>query len=128
MKKTILTAITSLMLAGLGQSRTWTSADGSKTFEGDFVSCDGTTVTVKRGIKQMTFKLTLLSEEDQKWAKAEDEKIASAEANKIAAEEFSRSKFGKTLRKLQKFENSKFTKHELEEVPKYFLLYFAAST
>jgi hypothetical protein len=128
MKLTILTTIASLMLAGLGQARTWTSADGSKTFEGDFVSANDTTVTVKRGIKQMTFKLSLLSEEDQKWAKAENKRIAAAAANQIAAEEFSKSKFGKAFRKLQKFDETKFAKHELEEAPKYFLLYFAAST
>lgn len=116
------------MLAGLGQSRTWTSADGSKTFEGDFISANDTTVTVKRGIKQMTFKLSLLSEEDQKWAKAENQRIATAAANQIAAEEFSKSKFGKAFRKLQKFDDTKFAKHQLEEAPKYFLLYFAAST
>ncbi len=67
------------MLTGLGQARTWTSADGSKTFEGDLVSCDDNSVTVRRGIKQMTFKLALLSEEDQKWAKEEGAKIAAAE-------------------------------------------------
>ncbi len=127
MKITILTTIASLMLAGLGLARTWTSADGSKTFEGDFVSCNDTSVTVKRGIKQMTFKLTLLSEEDQKWAKAEGKKVAAAAANKIAAEEFADSDLGKSFRKLQKFDGKKFTKHELEEAPKYFLLYISAS-
>jgi hypothetical protein len=30
---------------------------------------DYNSVTVRRGIEQMTFKLALLSEEDQKWAK-----------------------------------------------------------
>lgn len=127
MKKTILMTIASLALAGSGLARTWTSADGAKTFEGDFISCDGTSVTVKRGIKEMTFKLTLLSEEDQKWAKAEGEKVAAAAENKKAAEEFAKSKFGKAFSKLQKFEDGKFAKHELETAPKYFLLYFSAS-
>lgn len=127
MKKSILMTIVSLALVGPGLARTWTSSDGSKTFEGEFISCDGASVTVKRGIKEMTFKLTLLSEDDQKWAKAEGGKVAAAAENKKAAEEFAKSKFGKAFNKLQKFEGSKFAKHELEAAPKYFLLYFSAS-
>ncbi|MEN8773042.1 MAG: hypothetical protein ABF379_01125 [Akkermansiaceae bacterium] len=127
MKKTILTTIASLMLAGFGHARTWTSADGSKTFEGDFVSCDDTSVTVKRGIKEMTFKLDLLSEKDQKWAKGEAAKIAVAEENKKEAAEFMDGDFGKALKKLQKLDGEDFVDHDLEAAPKYFLLYFSAS-
>lgn len=115
------------MLAGLGHARTWTSADGSKTFEGDFVSCDDTSVTVKRGIKEMTFKLDLLSEKDQKWAKEEGAKIAAAEENKKEAAEFMNGDFGKALKKLQKLDGEDFVNHDLEAAPKYFLLYFSAS-
>lgn len=127
MKKTILTTIASLMLAGLGHARIWTSADGSKTFEGDFVSCDDTSVTVKRGIKEMTFKLTLLSEKDQTWAKEEGAKVAAAEENKKAAAKFMEGDFGKALKKLKKFDGEDFADLELEAAPKYFLLYFSAS-
>lgn len=115
------------MLAGLGHARTWTSADGSKTFEGDFVSCDDASVTVKRGIKQMTFKLALLSEKDQEWAKEEGAKIAVAEENKEEAAQFMDGEFGKALKKLQKLDGEGFVDHNLEAAPKYFLLYFSAS-
>jgi hypothetical protein len=127
MKRTILMTIASLALVGSGLARTWSNADGSKTFEGEFVLCDGTSVTVKRGIKEMTFKLTLLSEDDQKWAKAEGEKVATSVENKKTTEDFSKSKFGKAFKRLQKFEDTKFVSHELEEAPKFFLLYFSAS-
>ncbi|MDA7498056.1 hypothetical protein OAP08_00725 [Akkermansiaceae bacterium] len=127
MKKTILTTIASLMLTGIGQARTWTSADGSKTFEGDLVSCDDNSVTVRRGIKQMTFKLALLSEEDQKWAKEEGAKITAAEENKEEAAQFMDGDFGKALKKLQKLDGEAFVDYELEDAPKYFLLYFSAS-
>ncbi len=127
MKKTILMTIASLALVSSGLARTWTSSDGSKTFEGNFVSCDGASVTVKRGIKELSFKLTLLSEDDQKWAKAEGAKVAATAENKKAAEEFSQTKFGRAFKKLQKFEGTKFVSHELEEAPKFFLLYFSAS-
>lgn len=115
------------MLAGLGSGRTWTSADGTKTFEGDFISSDETSVTVKRGTKQMTFKLALLSEADQKWAKEEGAKLAVAAENKKAAADFMEGDFGKALAKLKKFDGDSFADHELEAAPKYFLLYFSAS-
>ena len=127
MKKTILLTIASLALAGTSLARTWTSADGSKTFSGDLVSCDETSVTVKRGFKELTFKLELLSEADRKWAKAEAVKIAAAVENKEAAADFANSDFGKSFEKLQKLDGKKFVDHELEEAPKYFILYFSAS-
>lgn len=127
MKKMILSALFPALLAGSGQARIWTSADGSKTFEGDFISCDGKTVTVKRGIREMTFKIELLSEEDQKWAKEEVTRLEAAEANKEIAAEFAESDFGKSLRKLSKLEDGKFVDHEVTEPPKFFLLYFSAS-
>ena len=119
--------IASFALVGSGWARTWTSADGAKTFEGDFVSLNDTSVTVKLGRKDMTFKLELLSEKDQEWAKAEGAKIAAAAGNEKAAAEFAESDFGKALKKLQKFDETKFVDHKLEEAPKYFLLYFSAS-
>lgn len=115
------------MLAGLGPARTWTSADGSKTFEGDLVSCDDNSMTVRRGIKQMTFKLALLSEKDQKWAKEEGAKIAAAEESKEKAAQFMDGDFGKALKKLQKLDGEAFVDYGLEATPKYFLLYFSAS-
>ena len=127
MKRTILMTIASLALVGSGLARTWSNADGSKTFEGEFVLCDGTSVTVKRGIKEITFKLELLSEDDQKWAKAEAVKIAAAAENKEAAADFANSDFGKSFEKLQKLDGEKFVDHKLEEAPKYVLLYFSAS-
>jgi len=127
MKKTILSILLPALLAGPGLARVWTSADGSKTFEGDFISCDGETVTVKRGIREMTFKIELLSEEDQKWAKEEVTRLEAAKADQKAAAEFAESDFGKSLKKLSKLEGGKFVDHEITEPPKFFLLYFSAS-
>lgn len=49
--------------------RTWRSADGSKSFEGDFVGREGTKVTVKQtvGGKEITFDMAFLHEDDRKW-------------------------------------------------------------
>ncbi len=126
-KKTLIMSIASLALLSSGFARTWTSADGSKTFEGEFISSSGDSFTVKQGFNERTFKLTILSEEDQKWAKAEGLKAAAAAENKKAAAEFAASDFGKAFKKLHKLGDKKFVKHELEEAPKYFLLYFSAS-
>jgi hypothetical protein len=127
MKKTILSILLPAFLASPGLARVWTSADGSKTFEGDFISCDDKTVTVKRGFKEMTFKIELLSEADQKWAKEEQARLEAVEANREAAADFAESDFGKALKKLSKLEGGKFVDHEITEPPKFFLLYFSAS-
>jgi hypothetical protein len=127
MKKTVLLTLTSMMLSGWAGARTWTSADGTKTFEGDFVSCDDKTVTVNRGLRPMTFKLELLSDKDQEWAKAEAERKAAAENNQEAAAEFAKSDLGKALKKLQKLDGDSFDDHELEGAPQFFLLYYTAS-
>lgn len=48
--------------------RTWRSADGSKSFEGDFIKREGTAVTVKPVAgAEITFDISRLHEDDQKW-------------------------------------------------------------
>ena len=127
MKKTILTSSLALALVTTGFARTWTSADGSQTFEGDFVSSDDTTVTVKKGFKPMTFKLAILSEADRNWIKEAAEKQASAKDNVAAAEEFAKSDFGKALKKVKKLDGKRFSKSEIAGAPEYFILYYSAS-
>jgi Carbohydrate esterase, sialic acid-specific acetylesterase len=62
----ILAAITSLLLAG-AHARTWTSADGAKTFEGELKTYDPSTgmvgVTLSNG-KEMKFSQKVLSPAD----------------------------------------------------------------
>ena len=127
MKVNFLATLTTALLLGGAQGRVWTNVDGSKTFEADFISTDGKTVTVKRGVRQMTFKIDLLSKKDQEWAKEAEKKRVQAEANKVAAEKFENSDFGKAVSKLCKFDGTKFSDHALESPPKFFLLYFSAS-
>jgi S1-C subfamily serine protease len=61
----LLTAITSLFLASVS-ARTWTSADGKKTFQGDLISYNAESgdVTVNRDGKRFTFKQQILSAPD----------------------------------------------------------------
>lgn len=64
-------AIALLLLAG-ASARTWTSAEGDKTFEGELKSYDAAsgkvTVTLKNG-KPMTFQQDKLSADDVAWLK-----------------------------------------------------------
>ncbi|MFK7852406.1 MAG: hypothetical protein AB8D78_15635, partial [Akkermansiaceae bacterium] len=59
-------SIVSLLLATPAMARTWKSADGSKTFEGELVSYDAKTGTVKVSISGVTgtFEESILSEAD----------------------------------------------------------------
>ncbi len=61
-------------------ARTWKSADGSKTFEGELKSYNASTgeVVVVRNGKDMTFKQDVLSGEDIEWLKTEGIKLVSA--------------------------------------------------
>ncbi|MGC6465409.1 MAG: hypothetical protein ACON38_04130 [Akkermansiaceae bacterium] len=127
MKTKLLTSSLILLLAGSSLARTWTSSDGSKTFEGDYLSSKDGNVTVLKNGSKLTFKLELLSEADQEYVKAEAKKAAAEEANKAAAAEFKESDFGKAFKKLQKLDGKSFAKHELECAPEFFILYFSAS-
>ena len=127
MKQLLLTSAAALALISTSSARTWTSADGSKTFEGEFISSTDNSFTVKQGFKEHTYKLAILSEEDQQWVKAEGPKVAAMIEKKKADAAFAESDLGKSFQKLQKLKGKKFAKYELTEVPKYFLLYFSAS-
>ena len=65
-------AICSLMMSP-AMARTWTSADGKKTFEGEMTAYDEAAdkVTVDMNGREMTFKTSILSADDIAYAKAE---------------------------------------------------------
>lgn len=127
MKKITFLTLCTLLLAGSGFSRIWTSSDGTNTFEGEFVSCNEKTVTVKRGRREMTFKMELLSEADQEWAKKEQAKNEAGEAHGEGAAEFAKSALVKALAKASRLEEGQFVDHEISASPKFFLLYYSAS-
>jgi hypothetical protein len=72
------TAVLSLLLLASAQARTWTSADGTKTFEGELRSYDAAagkvTVTLANG-KQLVFVQDKLSEEDIAFVKENASKL-----------------------------------------------------
>jgi Carbohydrate esterase, sialic acid-specific acetylesterase len=69
----LTTALAALLICG-AQARTWTSADGAKTFEGELKSYDEVSgmvvVTAKNG-SNMNFKQDVLSADDIAWLKTE---------------------------------------------------------
>lgn len=134
MKGTIITiaGLACLALfAGSASAHTWKSADGSKSFDAEFVKLEGELLTVKRSTgKTMTFKLSILSEEDQTFAKEEAERMAKAAEEAAAAAELANAKLPKALKgKLVRLEGKSLKKFELSESspPRYYVLYYSAS-
>ena len=80
-------AVAMLLLIGGAQARTWTSSDGSKTFEGELQSYDaaGGKVTVIMGNgRPMTFDQDKLSADDIEWLKKNGDRAAgSGDGNEI---------------------------------------------
>ena len=115
-----------LVTIGMGSlpARTWTSADGSKTFEGTFQSYDEArkqvTVTLHTG-KSVTFSINKLSQEDRKFL------VQEAGTSGTTAREFAQSDLGKALANMQILADSAFTPHRFESVPDFFILYYSAS-
>lgn len=128
MKLTIIYALIGL-LASLGSThaRTWTSADGTKTFEGTLKSYDAETqsVTVLINGNAMTFSTDKLSQEDITFL--EEQKDAEPEA--APAEKASESVIGAKVAgaKLHRLNGKRFKKAELEKAPEFYLLYYSAS-
>lgn len=136
MNPKLLLFAASLALIGQGPltARTWTSADGSKTFEGELraLSEKAKTVTVlMEGGKLRTFKISLLSEEDRNFLKKEGHKIIlAASAGEGADNTLQDQKIGKNLAKegiLSKIEGESFAGHKLTKTPDYYIVYFSAS-
>lgn len=121
----------STLSIGALSARTWTSSDGSKTFEGEFKSYDATTekLTVLRGGSKMVFGLDKLSEEDREWVKAHVDELEKTQLAEAAAGLLAEQKIGAKLQGgvLSKLEDGKFVDYELTSAPEYYLVYFTAS-
>lgn len=133
MKKTTTYLLLALGILSLGVSyaRTWTSADGSQTFRGEFVSYNKETNVVKviKGLKTVTFKADKLSELDQEWLK---EQGSAGEADKAAADAakaLAAQKIGSKLKEgvLSKLEDGAFVDHTMTTAPEYYVVYYSGS-
>ncbi|MEM7011401.1 MAG: hypothetical protein AAF585_07950 [Verrucomicrobiota bacterium] len=131
MKKLIVSiAAIAALITGL-EARTWTSADGSKTFEGTLRSVDGAkgTVTVIMGNGSgLTFSKDKLSKEDiayiEEWAASQpapgSAAAGAADTSSVIGEKLSKAK-------LHKVDGNRMKRAELTKAPEFYVLYFSAS-
>lgn len=123
----LITAIAALSIDA--SARTWKSADGTKTFEGDLRSYDKNSGTVKVVINNgsmLTFNDSLLSGEDREFLLSQEAK--TSEPADIEAQ-LEQTKVGKQIAgtKLEKVDGRRFKTAELDKAPEYYILYFSAS-
>ena len=127
MKIKLISLLATIVLAAHIQARTWTSADGSKTFKANYISHTEDSVAVMKGLKKMNFKISLLSEADRDWL---DQQQASSNIAKTDTEPANESfgTFGDNIKSdLVIFSGKRYRKHKLETAPDYYLIYFTAS-
>lgn len=135
MKKHIILNLLALsLLIGVAEARIWTSADGSKTFSGDFKSYNeaaGEVTVLMKGFRKRVFKVDVLSEGDIKWLKEQSTTAEPQESAKPSnlKEELDAQKIGANLQKgvLVKCNGRRFEKYEMDRAPEYYILYFSAS-
>ncbi|WP_156817127.1 hypothetical protein [Rubritalea marina] len=131
MKRFTITALSLAIMGSNLNARTWTSSDGSRTFEGQFKSYheESGMVTVTKGYKKLSFPLTKLSLEDRQWIRLESQKETTAEDSASVKEQLAEQTIGKNLKPgiLEKLDGNRFVRAELDKAPEYYLLYFSAS-
>ena len=114
---------------GLVSARTWTSADGSKKFEGELKAYDkeaGKVTVIMRNGRSLSFDITKLSDGDKTYL---DENGNAAGGNNVAAA-LKAQKIGSKLGKkgiLEKIDGNTFAAYELTKAPEYYVVYFSAS-
>lgn len=128
MKALLGALLVCLAISVSAEQRTWTSADGTKTFEGKVRSFDetrGTVSVVTVDGRLLTFPIDKLSSADQEWLKSWDSNSGSS----AAAGPDTNTEVGKKVAKakLQRLEGKSFKAAELEKTPEYYLFYYSAS-
>lgn len=128
MKKSILVAaIMGLALSSLS-ARTWTSADGSKSFDGELRSYNEATgeVTVLINGRATTFQASVLSEADRAFLKeSKNEPAAAADPSEALAGQKVGAQVVKA--KLHRLDGTRYKREEMAKTPEYYIMYFSAS-
>lgn len=131
MKKLILGAAIFVALVGVLEARTWKSADGSRTFEGELRSFDKNSgeVSVVVNGRLLKFNQSVLSTEDQEFLKSNNPSSSGGSDTAAIAEKLSASKVGAQVAKakLERLDGKRFKKAEMEKAPEYYILYYSAS-
>lgn len=133
MKSTIPQIILSLCLTLplTAEVKKWTSADGIKSFRGEYLSAEDGKVTIKKGSKKLTFPIDQLHAGDQAWIENKMKEEAERQALIKKAKEEEKIKTAPITMELRgkvaKYDGYRFAKVDWQEIPKYYLLYFAGS-
>lgn len=126
---TLLFAVAAtLPLVASAEERTWTSSDGSRTFEGRLRSFDpgsGTVSVVTSEGRLLEFTAEKLSEGDREFL--QNWKPSSADSP--AAGPDTESEVGGKVAKarLHRIDGERYRRAELEKTPEFYLFYFSAS-
>jgi len=122
-----LAILTTLFLSVTVHARTWTSSDGSKTFQAEYVECKGSSVVIIMNGNKNSFKISRLSAADQAWV-AQQERIDAAPYKPATTRSLSDQKIGRQLRH-QTFRavGNRFVSENIKKVPRYYYFYYAAS-
>ena len=132
--KCLLTiGITASIGVGAVSARTWTSADGSKKFEGELKAFDkdgGKVTVIMRNGRSMTFDIAKLSEGDQTFLEENAAGDAAAGGGDNVREALKAQKGGSKLSSrglLEKIDGKKFAKYEFTKAPEFYIVYYSAS-
>lgn len=129
MKKALVILAFVGLFGGMADARTWTSADGSKTFEGTLKSYDPASgiVTVIVAGRPAAFPKDKLSEADIAFLK--DSGAATPAVASGPSESSATSVVGALVAKakLQQLDGKRFKKAESIKSPDYYVLYYSAS-
>jgi len=128
MKNSLLAiAISFFLLIGSSEARTWTSSDGSRTFEGEIRSYDANTKTVSvlSSSRMLTFTEDKLSEEDIAYIKEWEAAKNAPDPLEIVGSTTVGKEVMKT--KLHRLDGKRYKSAEMEKAPDYYILYYSAS-
>ena len=127
MKESLLALALSFLLIASSGARTWTSSDGSRTFEGEIRSYDANTKTVSvlASGRMLTFTAEKLSEDDIAYVKEWELAQTAPDPSEMLAS----SVVGKAVlkAKLHRLDGKRFKSSEMEKAPEYYILYYSAS-
>lgn len=98
----LLTTFALILTCVHAAPRTWRSADGSKSFDGEFVKREGSAVTVAQSTgKEITFDMTKLHADDQKWVNLYHPVDASKKSGPESTGVFDDLNFGDTRQQVE---------------------------
>lgn len=133
MKKSFAVFLLSCLAVASVQARTWTSADGAKTFSGELKSYNAETgmVTVTVNGRPLEFPQDKLSAADVAFLKESAAGAPSATSTSSTspgtapASTAMAEKMAKV--KLSRLDGKRYKRAELEKTPEYYILYYSAS-